>query len=292
MHSPALLLSLTTLFWAGNAIVGKLAVGQISPLELSFWRWVLAGVILAPFAWRAAIRDLPFYRQKFWPIFFLAGGIYVVLSAPEQTWRNWLVLFLVAVWALRLSIFLLLRNWGQPEDRRYREIRENNSPFFAAKSLYIVFGLQALIAWLVFIGLLPLLYQPAPFTVIDVIAVMIWIVGMLFELIADYQLYRFTRDPANRGKILDRGLWRYTRHPNYFGEFLIWWAFFVMAAASGYWWSLVSPMIITLLLFKVSGVGLMEKGMTERRPGYQQYVEQTSTFSRVCQESRIRGMTR
>ena len=216
--------------------------------------------------------------DSLWPVMFLAGSFYVLLAAPQVLARNWLVLAMVSVWAMRLSIFLTVRNWGQPEDRRYQQIRSNNSPHFGFKSLYIVFGLQAMIAWLVFFGLLPLLYKTAQFNLLDAIAIVMWFVGMVFESLADFQLHRFNRNPSNHGKVLDTGLWRYTRHPNYFGEFLVWWAFFLMAAGSGYWWCILSPVIMTALLLKVSGVGLMEKGMDGRRPGYQEYAERTNTF--------------
>ena len=216
--------------------------------------------------------------DSLWSIMFLAASIYVVSAAPETTWRTGLLLFMVAVWALRLSIFLTIRNWGEPEDRRYQQIRANNSPNFGFKSLFIIFTLQAVIAWVVFLGLLPALYNPTASIPLDVIAVGIWAAGVLIESAADYQLYAFSRKASNRGKVLDSGVWRYTRHPNYFGEFLVWWGFFLIAAGSGYWWAIIAPLVMTLLLLKVSGVGLMEKGIESRRPGYKDYAERTNTF--------------
>jgi len=227
--------------------------------------------------------------DSLWPVMFLAASVHVAFSSPELSAGSWLVLAMVTAWALRLSVFLTVRNWDQPEDRRYQQIRANNSPHFAYKSLYIVFGLQAVIAWLVFIGLLPLLYTTTPISSLVVIAIVLWSVGMAFESVADYQLYSFGRDTSNHGKVLDTGLWRYTRHPNYFGEFLIWWAFFLMAAASGYWWCVVSPLIMTLLLLKVSGIGLMENDIQQRRPGYQEYANRTNTFFPWFPKHRVNG---
>ena len=216
--------------------------------------------------------------DSLWAVFFLAASVFVIASAPETYMLNWLVLGMVAIWTARLTGFLTIRNWGHPEDRRYQQIRSNNSPNFGVKSLYIVFGLQAVIAWVVFLGLLPILYNPITPGVLGLLGIVVWAAGVAIETMADYQLYRFSRNPSNRGSILDTGLWRYSRHPNYFGEFLVWWGFFLVAAESGYWWSIISPLIMTVLLLKVSGVGLMEKGIDSRRPGYKAYAERTSTF--------------
>jgi steroid 5-alpha reductase family enzyme len=185
---------------------------------------------------------------------------------------------LISVWAIRLSAFLTIRNWGKEEDRRYQEIRANNEPHFGIKSLYIIFGLQGLLAWIISIPLLFALSADTDLGVIELIACVIWFVGLLFESIADYQLYRFKSDTENRGKVLDTGLWAYSRHPNYFGEFLIWWAYFLFAMSSGAWWTIFSPLLMTVLLLKVSGVSLMEKGITERRAEYRRYIASTNAF--------------
>jgi steroid 5-alpha reductase family enzyme len=194
------------------------------------------------------------------------------------TGRNILLIALVSIWALRLSVFLTIRNWGKEEDRRYQEIRANNEPHFGIKSLYIIFGLQGLLAWIISIPLLFALSADTDLGVIELIACVIWFVGLLFESIADYQLYRFKSDTENRGKVLDTGLWAYSRHPNYFGEFLIWWAYFLFAMSSGAWWTIFSPLLMTVLLLKVSGVSLMEKGITERRAEYRRYIASTNAF--------------
>ena len=216
--------------------------------------------------------------DSLWSLMFLAGAFTYIVLAGELTERNILLLSLVTIWALRLSSFLTLRNWGEDEDRRYREIRANNEPYFNLKSLYIIFGLQALLAWIISIPLLTSLSSYAEIGLIEIIATAIWLTGFLFEATADQQLYRFKSNPDNKGKVLDSGLWAYSRHPNYFGEFLIWWGFFLFALSAGGWWTVFSPLLMTLLLLKVSGVSLMEKGITERRSQYRQYIESTNAF--------------
>jgi len=212
-----------------------------------------------------------------WSLLFFSAGSCLVLQSTALTAKNWLIFTLLTIWALRLAIFLAVRNWGEPEDRRYQQIRANNSPNFAFKSLFIIFTLQAVIASVVFSGLLPGLAVTADVHWLDGIAIMIWLVGFMTESMADLQLYRFKKQSAP-GDVLQSGLWRYSRHPNYFGEFLIWWAFFLMTITQGYWWVIVSPLVMTLLLLKVSGVGLMEQGITGRRPAYQSYIDRTSAF--------------
>lgn len=216
--------------------------------------------------------------DSLWSLMFLAGAITYTVSAGELTERNILLLSLVTIWSLRLSSFLTLRNRGEDEDRRYREIRANNEPYFNLKSLYIIFGLQALLAWIISIPLLTAISSTAETGLIEIIAAAVWLTGFLIEATADQQLYRFKSNPDNKGKVLDRGLWAYSRHPNYFGEFLIWWGFFLFALSAGAWWTVFSPLLMTLLLLKVSGVSLMEKSITERRTQYREYIESTNAF--------------
>ncbi len=216
--------------------------------------------------------------DSLWSLFFLAAAITYALQSPQQGPRSGLILILVAVWALRLSGHLALRNWGKPEDRRYRAIRANHSPGFAWKSLFIVFGLQAVLAWLISLPLHAAIISSTPLGLLDALGVALVLAGLTVETLADHQLARFKRDPANRGRVLDRGLWRYSRHPNYFGEACVWWGFGLLAVAAGAWWALVSPVLMTFLLLKVSGVGLMERDIAERRPAYRDYIARTSAF--------------
>lgn len=216
--------------------------------------------------------------DSLWSLMFLAAAMYFVWKNPEMNLRSWLVFVLVAVWALRLSIHLTVRNWGEPEDRRYQEIRRNNEPYFGVKSLSIIFGLQGLLAWIISIPLLFALTVKTSFHWLDWFAVTLWLVGFTFEAVSDFQLLRFKRNQGGNGGVLDSGLWRYTRHPNYFGEFCIWWSFFLLAMPAGGWWTVYAPLLMSFLLLKVSGVVLMEKGISTRRPEYQAYIDRTNAF--------------
>lgn len=216
--------------------------------------------------------------DSLWSLMFLAGALTYAVSADNLTEGNLLLLVLIAIWAIRLSVFLTIRNWGEEEDRRYQEIRANNEPHFNLKSLYIIFGLQAVLAWIISIPLLYALSTATTIGVIEIFAACLWLTGFIFETVADLQLYHFKLNPDNSGKVLDTGLWAYSRHPNYFGEFLIWWAYFVFALSAGAWWTVFSPLLMILLLLRVSGVSLMEKGITERRASYAEYIASTNAF--------------
>jgi len=192
--------------------------------------------------------------------------------------RALLVLTLVTVWALRLSIHITWRNKGHGEDPRYQAIRDRNEPNFSIKSLYLVFGLQAVLAWIISLPTLGAILSRRPLTVLDAAGVALWLLGVTFEAGGDWQLARFKALPENRGRVMDRGFWRYTRHPNYFGDFCVWWGLYLIAAGSGAWWSLVGPLLMSVLLMRVSGVTLLEKDIAERRPGYVDYRRRTNAF--------------
>ena len=216
--------------------------------------------------------------DSLWSIMFVLVSSTFLLSLPQVGPRAELILILVVLWALRLSIYITWRNWGEPEDRRYQAIRANNEPNFAFKSVYIVFLLQALIAWIISLPLLTAIASPASIGLLDYLGVGIWALGMLFEAGGDFQLARFKANPSNQGRVMDRGFWRYTRHPNYFGNACIWWGFGLIAVSAGSWWTLISPILMTILLLKVSGVSLLEQDIGERRPAYADYIKRTSAF--------------
>lgn len=216
--------------------------------------------------------------DSLWSLMFLAGALCYAFVAGSFSSASLLLLVLVAAWALRLSIFLAVRNYGKEEDRRYQEIRANNEPNFSLKSLYIVFGLQGGLAWVISMPLLMALSAGSEIGYLELAAAGIWLLGFVIESTADQQLHRFKSNPANKGKVLDTGLWAYSRHPNYFGEFLIWWGFFLFALSAGAWWTVFSPVLMTVLLLKVSGVSLMEKDISERRAAYREYIESTNAF--------------
>ncbi len=234
---------------------------------------------VAAAAWVASvlIRNVSFV-DSLWSLFFLlAAGVYA-LQADAVGLRGQIVLVLVAIWALRLSLHITVRNWGEGEDYRYQTIRANNDPGFAVKSLYIVFGLQGLLAWLVSAPLLPAVTANSALQPLDAFALVLWTVGFVFEAGGDYQLRKFQRDPASKGRVLDTGLWRFTRHPNYFGDFCIWWSFFLFALAAGAWWTVFAPLLMSFLLLRVSGVAMLEKTIGERRPEYAAYIARTNAF--------------
>ena len=213
-----------------------------------------------------------------WPLLFLAAAVTYAAALPQPGPRTIPVLVLVALWALRLAAYLTWRNWGEPEDRRYQKIRRRNEPHFALKSLYLIFGLQGTLAWIISLPLLAAIGAPRDFTALDYAGVALWAVGFGFESVADWQLSRFKRVPANRGAVMDRGLWRYTRHPNYFGDFCTWWGFYLLALAAGGWWAVVGPLLMSFLLLRVSGVALLERDIGKRRPAYRDYMLRTNAF--------------
>jgi steroid 5-alpha reductase family enzyme len=238
---------------------------------------LILGVGVLAWGVSVAIRNVAFV-DSLWSLFFLLAAIVFAASAWPLGARGLLVTVLVTIWALRLSIYITARNWGEPEDYRYQKIRANNEPGFAFKSLYIVFGLQGVLAWFIAMPLVPAIMSPGGIGPIELVATALWVLGFVFEAGGDYQLARFKRNPANEGRVLNSGLWRYTRHPNYFGDFCVWWAFYLFAFSAGGWWTALSPVLMSLLLLKVSGVALLEKTITERRPEYAEYVRRTNAF--------------
>lgn len=229
--------------------------------------------------------------DPFWGTgFILVTWLTLASTPPAQSLaRTWLLAALVTAWGLRLSLYLLWRNHGHGEDRRYRAMRDHHGRRFWWVSLLTVFWLQAVILWIVSLPIqAAMLAAPAnaaivqspglPLGWLDGIGTTVWVIGFLFESIGDFQMARFQADPANAGKVMDRGLWRYTRHPNYFGDFCIWWGLFLIASGAGAGWTVFSPLLMSFLLLKVSGVTLLEKTITTRRPDYAAYQSRTSSF--------------
>jgi steroid 5-alpha reductase family enzyme len=250
---------------------------------MNAWQtWLLALPLLAFMAvlgWAVATaRRNAGLVDILWSLFFLAAALVYALAGRHDGVRAWLVLALVAVWALRLAVHLALRNWSAPEDHRYRAIRARNEPGFAWKSLYLVFGLQAVLAWLISAPLAAAIAGRGPLDALDALGAALAAFGIVFEATADAQLAAFKADPASAGKVMDRGLWRYTRHPNYFGEFCIAWGLWLIALAAGGWWTVFAPLLMSVLLLRVSGVALLEKDIAERRPAYRDYVATTNAF--------------
>ena len=215
--------------------------------------------------------------DSLWSLFFIIAALTMFNYQTVTSDRAVLVLSLVVIWGLRLSFYITLRHWGHEEDHRYQTIRKNNQPGFSIKSVYLIFGFQALMAWIIALPLFYAISSVAPLNVIDGLAALLWLVGMFFETVSDYQLYQFKKKPDNKGKILTQGLWKYSRHPNYFGECLVWWGFFIFSLSDHAYLTIISPLLMTFLLLKFSGVSLLEQTM-KTRPGYERYMQHTNAF--------------
>jgi steroid 5-alpha reductase family enzyme len=198
-------------------------------------------------------------------------------AAPRRT----LLLVLVALWGARLGSYLAWRNLGRGEDFRYRKMRAFWGARFWWVSLFTVFLLQGVLAWMVSapIQLAMSSPQPARLGALDWAGVALFTVGFLFESVGDLQLARFKADPGNAGKVLDSGLWAWTRHPNYFGDFLVWWSFFLIALATprGFL-AAIGPLLMSFLLLRVSGVPMLERSLRRKRPGYDDYRARVPAF--------------
>ena len=212
-----------------------------------------------------------------WSLFFVLNTIYFYMTFPPSL-RSTFVLILVLIWGLRLSTYLTIRNWNKPEDARYLKIRQNNEPNFRYKSVYIIFGLQSVLAWIVGSILLIAIENNQPLTWLDILGFSLTLFGIAYESIADYQLMQFKNDIKNRGKLLQSGLWKFSRHPNYFGELLVWWGFFITTLATGIYFNLIAPLLMTFLILKFSGVTLLEANLIKKLDGYNNYKKKVNTL--------------
>ena len=214
----------------------------------------------------------------FWGLGFvvLATATWFRAAASDRS----LVLFaMVCLWGLRLSGYLAWRNHGKDEDYRYAAMRKKHGDRFAWVSLWTVFLLQGALVWFISLPVQLGLLRGAEWDGTATLGVLLWGVGLFFESVGDFQLARFKADPKNQGRVLTRGLWRYTRHPNYFGDFLVWWGIFCVAwTRTQDGWTVISPLVMSFLLLRVSGVKLLESSLRTRVAGYESYVERTSAF--------------
>lgn len=212
------------------------------------------------------------------------GFVVAVLAAfPASTVdtvtdRAVVMVTLVTIWGLRLTAYLAWRNLGKGEDRRYQRMRKKSPDSFWITSLYRVFGLQALLMWIVAVPAVVTWASDSSLFWLDYAGITLWLVGFGFETVGDLQLARFKKRQDSPGTVMDRGLWRYTRHPNYFGDFCVWWGIYLVAAAGGAWWTIFSPLVMSALLMRYSGAGLLEKTITRRRPAYVEYIRTTNAF--------------
>jgi steroid 5-alpha reductase family enzyme len=240
----------------------------------------VAAAMIVLFAVSLRRRDVSLVDVWWGPGF---AGIAAVawLGARAPGPRGALLCVLTALWGLRLGTYLLWRNHGAGEDPRYAAMRRRHGERFARVSAVTVFGLQGLLQWLISLPLQVAQLVPGPTSLgsVDAIGSALFALGLCFEAVGDWQLMRFKAEPAHRGRVLDRGLWRYTRHPNYFGDCLVWWGLWTVAAATPCGpWTLASPLLMTFLLLRVSGVPLLERSLVRSRPGYRDYVARTPAF--------------
>jgi steroid 5-alpha reductase family enzyme len=218
----------------------------------------------------------------FWgPGFVLTGWVYFALTPDGFGTRKLLIVLLTTIWGLRLGIHIGRRNVGKGEDYRYQAWRKSAGDKWWWQSFFKVFLLQGVMLWLIAWPLLiaQVHATPGAVTILDVLGILVWGMGFFFEAVGDWQLTRFKADPANKGKVMRYGLWKYTRHPNYFGDAAVWWGHFLMAVSVP--WGILtifSPLMMTLLLMRVSGVALLEQSLTKTKPQYKDYIESTSSF--------------
>jgi len=242
---PAVLaaVALMSVFWLVSLVIHDAGIADVA--------WGLAFVTIA---WTA----------------FLAG---------ERPDAMLLAAVLTSLWGFRLAIHIGRRNLGHDEDRRYGKMREKHAGNFWLWSLFGVFLLQGFLALVVSVPLQSLGAQDDAIGWLSWAGVAVFAVGLFFETVGDLQLTAFKQDPDNKGQVMDRGLWRYTRHPNYFGDVTVWWGLWVVAIGSGAaWWTLAGPVVMTFFILRVSGVTMLESDMSSRRPGYDEYVRRTSAF--------------
>ena len=244
--------------------------GALLILSLVTLLWLLSVAIK-----NASIVDI------FWGMGFVFLNFYYFFTAEDIYTRQIILLVLVTLWGLRLSIFLAWRNIGKGEDFRYQEFRKKYGPErYWWFSYFQVFLLQGSLTLLIALTLLGINFgtQSNELNYLDYIAIVVWLIGFIFEAGGDYQLTKFKSNPNNKGKVLNTGLWKYTRHPNYFGDSAVWWAYAIFAIAAGSYWTIIGSILMTALIIKVSGVALLEKSLKDKKPEYMEYIQKTNSF--------------
>jgi steroid 5-alpha reductase family enzyme len=241
----------------------------------------VAVAILMGATWLVSIplRDVSIV-DPVWGVAFVLVALVCAVAGGGCAGRRWLMFGLTAVWGLRLSGHLVHRKLGdRSEDRRYGEMRSRRKSRFIPWSLVMIFGLQGLLVLIVSLPVQVAATREGSLGALVIPGVIVFVVGLFFEAVGDEQLRRFKADSANAGAVMDQGLWRYTRHPNYFGDFAVWWGIWLIAlTAGGTWWTFIGPAVMSLLLIRVSGALRLERDIGQRRPQYAAYIERTSAF--------------
>ena len=215
-----------------------------------------------------------------WGLGFVVTGWVSFAVGDGDATRSWVLVILVTLWGVRLAAYLARRNIGHGEDYRYKAMRKRYGQRFPLISLLTVFTFQGVLMWVVSLPLQLGQVEESPgFGPIGTMGILVWAVGLFFEAVGDAQLRRFKSDPSNAGRVMSSGLWRYTRHPNYFGDAVVWWGLAIVAAEAGVGvFGFIGAFVMTYLLVRVSGVALLERGLRKRKPDYEDYVRRTSSF--------------
>ena len=249
----------------GNAML----IAAITIAAVMVTTWIISLIIK-----NASIVDIV------WGAGFAVTSWVLAATVDGDNGRQILLAVMVGLWGMRLALYLAKRNIGHGEDWRYKAMRKKKGKNFGLISLVTVFGLQGVLMWTVSLPVIIGNADDSPGVgPIAVMGIMLWIVGLAFEAVGDYQLARFKKDPANATKVMDKGLWSLTRHPNYFGDALLWWGIGIVGAETGSGvFGFIGPVVMTFFLLKVSGVPMLERSLSRRREGYAEYVARTSGF--------------
>lgn len=251
---------------------------DILPIAFEGLVLILAYMTLIWF-WSLRLRNAGIV-DPFWGLGFVILVWFYVPHMRMDSPEDYVLPVMTSIWGLRLFFYLFIRNYGKPEDHRYAGFRQHYGAHrYWWVSFFQVFMLQGILLWLVSSTLLGGLWGAGPVhMVLYYTGIFLWLLGLLFESLGDYQLSRFKADPRHKGQVMDRGLWRYTRHPNYFGETMVWWGFGLIALARGNYWGFAGTLIMTWLLIRISGVAMLEPKLEQRLKGYAAYKGRTSAF--------------
>lgn len=243
------------------------------------WLPLSVMLLLAISAWALSVklRDVSIV-DSLWSIFFIVFTLLFAWRLRSDATAAYVLIALILLWGLRLSAYITIRNHGKGEDRRYQAIRARNQPNFEFKSLYLIFLLQMVLATVIVLPVLPILNGAQDANLLTYAGFAIAALGALFETVADAQMARYKATRTAQDTVMNRGLWRYSRHPNYFGEATFWWGLWIASASMGGAWTLFSPLLMTWLLTRVSGVPLLEADLQQRSPAYREYLLTTPRF--------------
>ncbi len=268
-----------------------LAGGAALAAALPAWTpalWVALGLFTAFWILSLVVRDAGIVDVLWGPALAALAWFAHLTAGEEAGWRGVVACLMVSAWGVRLGLHLAVRSSGRGEDFRYRAWRENWGGSFWWRSLLQVFLLQGAVAWVVAVPAAAAQRGSGGAAgALDAVGIALWAFGLTWEAVADWQLLAFQREPGNRGRVLRSGLWASSRHPNYFGEAVLWWGVGLVALAAGGPVALVGPLLLTYLLLRISGVPMLDEGLARRKKGYEEYVRSTPAFFPVPR--RLRG---